>query len=80
MITKLKQSGIGTSVHWMPLHMHPYYQHTYGYVPQDLPVAASLYREIITLPLYPEMSEEQVGYVCATLKDLIHRHLKVSPA
>ena len=45
----------------MPLHEHPYYREKYGYKPEDFPVAARLYPEIITLPLYPDMTEEQVA-------------------
>jgi perosamine synthetase len=75
-IDELKQAGITTSVHWLPLHMHPYYREKYGYVPNDLPVAASLYPEIITLPLFPDMTEEQVSYVSHTLKSVLARHLK----
>ena len=75
-IDELKQAGITTSVHWLPLHMHPYYRDKYGYAPNDLPVAASLYPEIITLPLFPDMTEEQIGYVSQTLKTVIARHLR----
>ena len=59
-IQELKARGIGTSVHWLPLHMHPYYRETYGYQAADLPVAAGLYPELTTLPLYPNMTEAEV--------------------
>jgi len=75
-ITELKQRGIGTSVHWMPLHMHPYYRETFGYRPEDLPVAASLYPEIISMPLYPDLPKAEVEYVCGALKEIIAAHLK----
>ncbi len=75
-ITELQQRGIGTSVHWMPLHMHPYYRETYGYAPQDLPVAASLYPGLVTLPLYPDMSEGDVIRVCAAIKQIIAENLQ----
>ncbi len=75
-IEELKQMGIGTSVHWLPLHMHPYYRDTYGYQPEDLPQAAALYPEIISLPLYPDMTEATVDYVCDALKTIIALHLK----
>jgi perosamine synthetase len=78
-IDELKQAGITTSVHWLPLHMHPYYRDKYAYAPNDLPVAASLYPEIITLPLFPDMTEEQVSYVSHTLKSIVARHLKSGP-
>jgi perosamine synthetase len=60
----------------MPLHMHPYYRETFGYRPEDLPVAASLYPEIISMPLYPDLPEAEVDYVCGALKEIIAAHLK----
>ncbi len=70
-IAALKERGIGTSVHWLPLHMHPYYRETYGYKPGDLPVAAGLYPEMVTLPLYPDMTEGDVRYVCDSVKNIV---------
>lgn len=70
-ITELKKAGIGTSVHWMPLHLHPYYRRQLGCEPLDYPCAASLYPELISLPLYPDMTAEDVAYVCGTLKEII---------
>jgi len=75
-IAELKQRGIGTSVHWLPLHMHPYYRQTYGYQPADLPQAAAVYPEIISLPLYPDMTAATVDYVCEALTSIIAHHLK----
>ncbi len=75
-IAQLQQRGIGTSVHWLPLHMHPYYRETYGYEPQDLPTACSLYPEIVTLPIYPDMSEGDVAYVCDSIKEILAVNLK----
>jgi perosamine synthetase len=70
-IRQLKIANIGTSVHYMPLHMHPYYRDSFGCSEEDQPVAAAIYQEIISLPLYPGMSEEQVRYVSAQLKRVI---------
>lgn len=73
-IAELKRHGISTSVHWRPLHMHPYYRETYGYQPEDLPCAAALFREIITLPLYPDLTEADVDNVCCALQEVIAQH------
>jgi dTDP-4-amino-4,6-dideoxygalactose transaminase len=73
-ISLLKKAGIGTSVHWMPLHMHPYYRQTYGYRPGDLPVSARLFSEIISLPIYPDMSEIGVATVCDALTAIAAKH------
>lgn len=72
-ISQLKQAGIGTSVHWMPLHMHPYYREKLGYKPSDCPCAASIYPELISLPLYPDLTAEEVEYVCRSLREIIAR-------
>ncbi|MEY2427214.1 MAG: hypothetical protein QOJ40_99, partial [Verrucomicrobiota bacterium] len=66
--------GIGTSVHWMPLHMHPYYRETYGYKPEDFPTACALYPEILTLPVYPDMSDEEAAFVCASIREIVAAH------
>ncbi len=79
-IDALRKQGITTSVHWMPLHEHPYYRNKYGFQPHDFPVAARLYSEIITLPLYPDMTEAEVTYVCNALKDIIAAHRRTKPA
>ncbi|MEO6567709.1 MAG: DegT/DnrJ/EryC1/StrS family aminotransferase [Opitutaceae bacterium] len=73
-IDELKQAGIGASVHWIPLHMHPYYRETYGYSPSDFPVAAALFPTLISLPLFPAMTEEDIGYVCDSLGAILRRH------
>ena len=73
-IAQLKQRGISASVHWMPLHMHPYYRQTYGYSPRDLPTANSLYQEIVTLPLYPNLAESDLVGVCEAIKDILRRN------
>jgi perosamine synthetase len=66
-IERLAADGIGTSVHFIPLHMHPYYRRTYGYEPQDLPVAAGEYEREISLPIYPDLSESDIDRVCEAL-------------
>ena len=79
-IQELKARGIGTSVHWLPLHEHPYYRETYGYQPGDFPMAAGLYPELITLPLYPDLTEAEVAYVCDALKSIIAANLRAVAA
>jgi perosamine synthetase len=66
-IERLAQAGIGASVHFIPLHLHPYYQREYGYVPGDFPVAERLFERSISLPIWPGMSSEQVDRVAQTL-------------
>lgn len=73
MIDELKQHRIGASVHWMPLHLHPYYREMLDCRPEEFPCATAVYPTLLSLPLYPEMTETQVDYVCHTLKAILAR-------
>jgi len=70
-IEKLKEFNIGSSVHFIPVHRHPFYAEQYGYKEGDLPVADELYSRIISLPLYPGMKEDDVQYVIDVVRHLI---------
>lgn len=59
---KLRQAGIGVNVHYIPVYKHPYYQ-AHGYQDICCPNAETFYAGAITLPLYADMTEEQVDYV-----------------
>ncbi|HEY8910356.1 MAG TPA: DegT/DnrJ/EryC1/StrS family aminotransferase, partial [Desulfosporosinus sp.] len=75
-IEELKEEKIGTSVHFIPLHMHPYYRDTYGYKPGDFPVAEGVFERIISLPLYPRMSMQDAKDVVDAVKRIIERSRK----
>lgn len=74
----LRERGITTSLHWRPLHMHPYYIEHCAHAAEDFPNAARLHDEMISLPLFPDMTEEQVDYVCMAIREIVARHLKSS--
>ncbi len=69
-IEELKKRGVMCSVHWRPLHMHPYYIETYGYKPENFPSAASVWDRIISLPLFPSMTEEECNGVIDAVGDV----------
>jgi perosamine synthetase len=75
-IEELKRKGIGTSVHFIPLHIHPYYRETYGYKPEDFPVAYETYKRIISLPIYAKMSDGDARRVVEAVKDVITLYRK----
>jgi dTDP-4-amino-4,6-dideoxygalactose transaminase len=75
-IDELKQRGIGTSVHFIPLHIHPYYRATFGYRPEDFSVAYKMYKRIISLPIYPRMSDGDVEKVVDAVTDVVTLHKK----
>lgn len=69
-IEELKARNIGTSVHFIPLHLHPYYRDKYGYRPEDFPIAYGNYQRIVTLPLHPRLSEEDVARIIGAVKEV----------
>ena len=69
-IRLLNEAGIGTSVHYMPIHMHSYYQKKYGFKPEDFPKSKEYFENVITLPLYPELKTEQVQYIIDTINNV----------
>jgi dTDP-4-amino-4,6-dideoxygalactose transaminase len=73
-IEELAQSGVGSSVHWRPLHLHPYYQESFGWRPEDCSVAAENWRRLVSLPLFPGMREEEIEHVIHTVKSLCARY------
>jgi len=68
--TELKRRNIGASVHFIPLHVHPYYRETYGYRPEDLPVAYREYQREISLPIYSKMSDGDVQDVIEAVTEV----------
>ena len=69
-IEQLRARNIGTSVHFIPLHVHPYYRDLYGYVPEDFPVAYGEYLREISLPIYSKMTDEDVEDVIRAVTDI----------
>lgn len=69
-IEELRQRGIGTSVHFIPLHLHPYYRRVWGYREGEFPVAEKYFDRCMSLPIYPGMTNEDVSYVIEALHDI----------
>jgi dTDP-4-amino-4,6-dideoxygalactose transaminase len=62
-IRELSHEGVSCSVHWRPLHLHPYYEETFGWAPSDLPVASAVWTRLISLPLFSTMSSLEIDAV-----------------
>jgi perosamine synthetase len=69
---EMRQRGIGCSVHWRPLHLHPYYQRTFGWAPEQLPCATSIFDREISLPLFPSMTSDQVDAVVDAVAETVN--------
>ncbi|HEY6420445.1 MAG TPA: DegT/DnrJ/EryC1/StrS aminotransferase family protein [Candidatus Binataceae bacterium] len=66
-VEMLRERGVGTSVHCIPLHTMHYYQRTYGYRNGDFPVTEDVYSRCLSLPIYAAMSDDEVQYVIDTV-------------
>jgi perosamine synthetase len=73
-IEELKNANIGASVHFIPLHLHPFYRERFGYRPEDFPAAAAAYRRIVSLPIYPGMTDADVDDVAGAVIRIIERN------
>jgi len=73
-IDLLKQEGIGTSVHFIPLHLHPYYSNNTTYSQEVFPVANQVFTRIISLPIYPKMTNADVQRVIDVVMRLIQEY------
>jgi dTDP-4-amino-4,6-dideoxygalactose transaminase len=73
-VQELAARNIGTSVHFIPVHLHPYYRDRYGYRPEDFPVAYGSYQRMLSLPLHPGLSDGDVQDVIGAVLDVVHTH------
>ena len=72
----LRAENIGVHVHYIPLHLQPYYQESFGYKKGDFPIAEDFYEKAITLPLFPKMSEKDVDDVICAVKKVVEYYRK----
>jgi len=72
-LQSLKNAGVGCSVHWRPLHLHPYYQQSFGWRPEHLPVATEVWQRLVSLPIFPGMRSEEIRFVVRSVEQLCAR-------
>jgi len=71
-ISKMREHNIGTGVHFIPLHLHPYYRSTYHYRPHDFPNAWDAYGRLVSLPIYPAMTDRDAYDVIQAVREVIN--------
>ena len=71
LIDRLSEAGIGTSVHYKPLHRMTYYKDYYNLKPTDYPVSEKIWQGNLSLPIYPFLTSEQLDYVVKTIGGLL---------
>lgn len=70
-IEKLKENNIGVSVHFIPIHLHPYYKEQFGFKTGDFPISEKIYEQILSLPLYSRMSDKDVDDVIYSIEKIL---------
>jgi len=70
-IELMAEQGVGTSVHFIPLHLQPYWRDRYQFQPTDFPVAYDVYQRAVSLPIYPSMTEADVNKVITAVKTIL---------
>ena len=70
-IRELRAENIGSSVHFIPIHLHPHFRDSLGYAPGAFPIAERAYARTISLPMFPGMSDRDVEDVCAAVRKLV---------
>jgi dTDP-4-amino-4,6-dideoxygalactose transaminase len=73
-IDELRSRGVGCSVHWRPLHRHPYYEETFGWQPEHLPTASGEWMRVVSLPLFPGMRDAERQRVIDVVRGLCREH------
>jgi dTDP-4-amino-4,6-dideoxygalactose transaminase len=75
-IEELFAAGIGSSVHYIPLHLHPYWRDRYHLRAEDFPQATRAYHEVVSLPIYPGMTMEETDRVIGAIRGILVRHAR----
>lgn len=78
-INELKKANIGTSVHFIPLHRHPFYRERYRYRIADFPMAEQIYTGLVSLPLYPKMTDDDVQDVIDSVRHIVKKSRGTPP-
>ena len=73
-IKALNSRSIGTSVHFIPLHLHPFYRDSFGYRPEDFPQASAVFKRIVSLPIYPIMTPAEIERVISTVQSICEQY------
>ena len=71
-LERLREKGVGTSVHFIPLNLHPVYQRAYGYGPGQFPTAEAVFGRACSLPIFPAMTDAEVDHVIEAVRNTLH--------
>jgi dTDP-4-amino-4,6-dideoxygalactose transaminase len=70
---KMKNTGINLQVHYIPVHLQPFYKKKYGFEQGDFPVSENFYRNEVSLPIYPDLTTDDVSLVVSNIMEIISK-------
>jgi dTDP-4-amino-4,6-dideoxygalactose transaminase len=70
-IEQMAKEGIGTSVHYKPLHRMTYYKETYALTPEDFPNTEKIWKGTVSLPIYPGLTDTELSFICGTINKIL---------
>ncbi len=73
---EMQERGVGVSVHFIPLHLHPYWRDTYKLKPADFPAATEAYHKILSIPIFPDMTNSEIKKVISAVESIIVKYRK----
>jgi perosamine synthetase len=71
-LKKLNAKGIGVNVHYIPVHLHPFYQNNFATKPGLCPVAEKAYEGLISLPIFPRMTDQEINAVISSVEEVFN--------
>ncbi|MFH2036393.1 MAG: DegT/DnrJ/EryC1/StrS family aminotransferase [Candidatus Zixiibacteriota bacterium] len=74
-IDELDKAGVGCSVHFMPIYHFSYFELIFDYSPDDFPYCEDSFSRVVSLPMYPDLTDEEVDYVCRMVQNIVHRSI-----
>jgi FlaA1/EpsC-like NDP-sugar epimerase/RimJ/RimL family protein N-acetyltransferase len=72
-IEEMKDKGIGLSVHFIPLHLQPFYKNQFGYIGGEFPNAEDTYKKIVSLPIYPSLTKYEINYITNSIRKILDK-------
>jgi len=79
-LAELRRHRVGCSVHWRPLHLHPYYAESFGWRAEHFPVATREWQRLVSLPIFSGMREDEENHVVRVVRQLCREHGRGKPA
>ncbi|MCK5016993.1 MAG: DegT/DnrJ/EryC1/StrS family aminotransferase, partial [Candidatus Peribacteraceae bacterium] len=72
----LRAENIGVNVHYIPVHLHPYYRDKFKYMKGDYPISEEIFRRVISLPIFPKMTDNDVNDVIQAIEKVVKHYKK----